>query len=222
MQKIDGITEKQAEQLYNLNIDGWISSCTRNSLLWGECNGNSKHEHYFNYFGTPSTYKVIIVNYDTGKVKATNVINRTDFNSNIIIDYETMNVKNDITNNNEILSILIPISITLLVTIAVEMIILVCFRIINKKNLKIVLLTNIISNMLLQILMVMIDKTNGITGMIKLCCFIILEIIILIIETLIYLQKMETDKRNRIIPYAIIANMLSFSCTFIQWYIFYY
>lgn len=213
LQNKDGISANQAERLYNLDYNGWISSCTRNSLLWGKCVGNNEHEHFFNYFGTPDTYKVIIINNDTGEIKITDIINKIDYNSKISIDYENMFVSNDISNASRnasaIISKIFPIIIPAIITIVVEVIILFCFQMERKNNVKTVIITNLISNLLLQILLILINNIPEITGIVSINCFFILEILILIIELSIYKMKFEEKSKKKIIVYTIIANLIS-------------
>lgn len=217
LQNKDGITIEQAESLYNLNYDGWVSSCIRNHLLWGKCIGNTTHEHFFNYFGTPKIYKVLIMNNDTGEIKVTDTIERIDFNSNITIDYETMVVKNNISGFSRNFTKILPVLIPVIMTVIIEIIVLACFKMTNKRNTKIVLITNIISNLILQLLLIKIDKIPKITGSTEMNCFFIFEVFILLLESIIYYKTLEIDKSKKIILYAIIANLTSGFFTFWEW-----
>ena len=88
-------TENQIKTLYNINYDGWISEGTRwdFGMLFADCSGNNKFENHFGYFGTPKTYKILIINNDTGETKVSNVVNRKYFTSYVTIDYNTMKVR---------------------------------------------------------------------------------------------------------------------------------
>ena len=149
LQKKDGITVNQAKALYNMNFDGWTSSCMRNSLLWGKCAGNFENKHFFTYFGTPETYKVVIMNNSTGETKITDVIHRTMFDSEITIDVNTMKT----TNSSSFLYIIKNIVISLVLTLVVEIVIALIMKI---KNLKIIVITNIITNIILQLILMII------------------------------------------------------------------
>ena len=217
LQNKDGITIEQAEALYNLNYDGWVSSCIRNHLLWGECIGNTTHEHFFNYFGTPKIYKVLIMNNDTGEIKVTDTIERIDFNSNITIDYETMVVKNNISGFSRNFTKILPVLIPVIMTVIIEIIVLACFKMTNNRNTKTVVITNIISNIILQLLLIKIDKIPNITGTTEMNCFFIFEILIIIAESFIYYKTLENEKSRKTILYAIIANLTSGFFTFWEW-----
>lgn len=202
------ITVNQAKQLYNMNYDGWMSSCMRNNLLWGECAGNTNHEHYFNYFGVPSTYKVVIINNDTGETKITDIIQSNSSNSEITIDVSSMEVTQNklafIKNINFflILSIVNP----LILTIAVEIIVALIMKI---KNVKTIFITNLITNLLLQLVLMY-------TSLPYIFIFIILEILVFIAEYLVYKKYFIDTPKNKILFYTIIANIISALLTFIN------
>ena len=144
---LKNITIDELKQLYDIDYDGWISESTRwgEYLLFADCKGNDKYHHEFGYFGTPEHYKVVIINNDTGKTKVTDEIHRKDFNSKIIIDYETMKVKNvSLFDTNNIKNVLM----TLFITIAVELIIGLLFGL--KKYTKLIVITNMVTNLSLQ------------------------------------------------------------------------
>ncbi len=197
----DGITAKQAETLYNMDYDGWISSCMRNSLLWGKCAGNIEHEHFYNYFGTPDTYKVVIINNDTGEIKITDVIHRTDFQSNITIDIDTIGVVTK-TNTSNIIK---TVAISLILTIVAEIIIALIMKI---KNIKTIFITNLITNIILQLSLIYMPIPYMIT-------FIIMEILVILSEYLIYKKHFNNITKNKIISYTLIANIASALLTFI-------
>lgn len=213
------MTVEQLEKLHKINFDGWISESTRwgEYFLFGNCNGNTKHQHFFNYFGTPETYKVVIINNDNEETKISDVIKRVDYNSKITVDYETMVVKNNINDFSRNFTKILPVLIPVIMTVIIEIIVLACFRMTNKRNTKIVLITNIISNLILQLLLIKIDKIPKITGSTKMNCFFIFEILILIAETFIYYKTLENEKSRKTILYAIIANLTSGFFTFWEW-----
>ena len=196
------ITVEQLEGLHEINYDGWISEGTRWNayLLFADCGGNNQHEHYFSYFGTPETYKVVIV-FNNGETKITDVIHRTDFRSEITIDVNTMEVvsKENVSSTSK--SILIP----LLVTIIVEIIIALVMKL---KNIKVLLITNVITNILLQLLLMYTPLSYILT-------FVILETLIFIIEYLIYKKYFKDISKQKIISYTLLANLATVILTFV-------
>ena len=200
------ITINQLETLHKINYDGWISESTRWGayLLFADCRGNSEHEHNFSYFGTPDTYKVVIINNITGETKITDVIHREDFSSNVTIDVNTMTVVSK-ANNNNLFSNIKNIAIALILTIAVEIIIALILKI---KNIKIIFIANLITNIILQLALMYIPLSYMIT-------FAIMEILVFIAEYLIYSKFFNDISKNKIITYTLIANIISALLTFI-------
>lgn len=211
---LKNITIDELKQLYDIDYDGWISESTRWSeyLLFADCKGNDKHHHEFSYIGTPDHYKVVIINNDTGKTKVTDEIYRKKFNSKIKIDYETMKVKEvsffDINNIKKVL-------ITLLITIVIELIIGLLFGL--KKYTKLILKTNIVTNLSLQFLETNISTLlGGSSYNTYTLVFIGLEAVVFITEYIIYRKYMKNVNNAVIIPYVILANFVSmFSTVFV-------
>ena len=197
LQKADGITTEQAKNLYNMNINGWISSCTRNDLLWGECTGNSEHVHFFNYFGVPSTFKVVIINNDTGEIKVTGVITRQELQSDITINVDTMRSYRNKSNLNIIGS--------LILTIVIEIVIALIMKI---KHIKLIFIVNLITNIILQLVLMYIPLPY-------MFLFLIMEITVIVSEYLIYEKYFTNISEKKIISYTLIANILSALLTFI-------
>lgn len=194
------ITINQAKQLYNINYNGWISANTRNSLLWGTCNGNNEHEHNFHYFGVPDRYKIIVINNDTGEIKVSNEIIRKDFSSKVIIDYGSMNInsKGSLNVKNMVLILLITITIELIIALFMN----------YRKYVKTIVMTNIVTNVLLQLLLIIISG-NYFTKL------ILFEILVVIAEYLTYKKFMKGELTSKILVYTLIANMITACMTFI-------
>ena len=190
----------KAKQLYNIDYNGWISANSRNSLLWGTCNGNNRHEHYFNYFGVPDRYKIIIINNDTGDIKVSDEIIRKDFSSKVMIDYSSMSI--DSKGSLNIKSIVL----VLLITIVIELIIALLMKF--RKYIKVIIMTNTITNVLLQLFLNIISG-NYLTKL------ILFEILVIIAEYFIYKKIMKGESPRKILLYTLIANMVTACLTFI-------
>ena len=208
---LKNITIDELKQLYDIDYDGWISESTRwdEYLLFADCKGNDKHQHVFSYLGTPEHYKVVIINNDTGKTKVTDEIHRKDFNSKIIIDYETMKVKNvSLFDTNNIKNVLM----TLFITIAVELIIVLLF--VLKKYTKLIVITNIVTNLSLQFFQTIISILLGGSSYSSYAMVLLgLEVVVFVVEYIIYKKYMKDRNSNIIIPYVILANLVSLLST---------
>ena len=202
LQKIGGISTGQAKKLYYMDFDNWKSTCTRNSLLWGECAGNTKHEHFFIYMGTPDKYKLVIINNDTGETKVSDIVNRRDFTSYVTIDYNTMKVKQNASISDKVVNIIMALVITIVIEIFIGLIM-------KMKNTKIIIATNLVSNIILQLILILVPVVS------YLLKFIFMEILVVLFEFLIYKKFMKNQSHNKILLYTLIANVLTAFLTFI-------
>ena len=196
-----GLTEEQISQLYKLNFDGWFSKSTRSHLLFSDCAGNANHRHHFSYFGTPMRYKIVIINNDTNEIKISNEIIRDTLNSKVTIDYNTMNVK----SNNYYLKTIIIAIMCLVITVFTELLIAYVFKV---KNYKIISITNILTNLGLQVSLIQLFKNYLVT-------FTIGEILVILIETSIYLIKFKNVSKLKTITYGFVANIATILISFL-------
>ena len=203
------ITVQQLEKLYKINEDGWISESTRwnKYLLFADCSGNNNFNHKFSYFGTPTRYKIVIINNNTKEVKISEEILRTELNSMVTVDYSAMEVTNNNSNNSLTTSpnTIINILSALIITVVVEVIIAYIFKI---GNYKVIVLTNLITNLCFQALLILLSSNY-------LLAFIFGEIIVIASELIIYLLKMKNLNKQKILLYALVANMITMVCTFL-------
>ena len=193
------------DDLYKINDHGWISMSSRyyTYMLWSNCEGNKDHKHVFNYLGTPKKYKIVIINYDTGETKISKKIIRTDFNSTVKLNYKNMKVSqsnNDLTNTVKIGLILV------LVTALIEVIIAAFFKI---KEYKIIAITNVISNILLQTYTIILEKIYDYKGII-----LVGEIVVIIFEYQMYKKLIKNVDNKKLLKYTIIANLVTAFLTF--------
>lgn len=193
----------QLKTLYKINYDGWISESTRWGAyhLFADCVGNSKHEHYFSYIGTPYKYKVLIINNDTGKIKLSDEIIREDFTSNITLDYQTMNIAPKGSIN------IVEMAIALIITVTAEMVIALIMKL--KNNIKLIIITNIVTNIILQTLLIIIPPVGS-----YIIRFIIMEIVVIVSEYLIYKKYIKEQSTKKILSYTLIANLVTALLTF--------
>ena len=189
----EGLTNRQIETLYQVNYDGWISESTRWDayLLFADCAGNEYYYHSFSYFGTPDEYKVLII-YDNGKTLLSDKITRNKFNSSITLDVQTMEVVES--------SSYVQFIFALILTLFIEIILALIMKI---KPLKIIVLANIFSNVIFQILLRL-----G-TVQFYIIKFILLELLVFLGEYVIYRKKLENTSKNNILKYTVWANLLS-------------
>lgn len=185
--------------LYKYNKDGWMATTVRTNLLWGNIEGNSSKKHRFSYFGTPSTFKVII-QFKDGTIKTSDIIERTKFNYEMYLDVSTMKVEKKYGFN------LAEILKCMLITVVVEIIIAKTMKI---NHLKQITLINIFTQIIIQLLR-LTNFPNYIFSL------ILAELIVFIIEYEIYKVLFKKDTTNkRILIYTIIANLITAIATLI-------
>lgn len=166
----------------------------------------------FTYYA-PEVFKLII--YKDGKLySSTKSIEKyayasyytIDFNTNTII--ENNNIEYEINNTynygKEILNLILRIILTLLI----EFILFFLFRLYTKHNFKVVLITNLITQILLNIILNLKYYYDGLLS--AYAILILLEIGILILETIVYKIFLKDKSKLLITIYPIIANILSF------------
>ena len=202
-----GLTDDEANQLYKLNYDGWISVSTRaGKIIFSDCKGNAKHTNSFGYFGTPEVYKIVIINKDTGEIKISKKIVRKEFNSEVTVDYKDMKV---VETNINVVKMLIKLSLALILTIVIELLIALLFK---TGNYTTIAITNLISNVLLQGLL-LIFIGNYIPA------FIIGEVLVIGAELLVYLLRLKKISKAKTIIYTLVANLATILVTFLLYMI---
>lgn len=169
--------------------------------LTGKADGN-KMVHSFGYHGLPGTYRIIIVT-KSGKISVSDIYTRNALQSSITYDYNTgKGIVPPI-----LLTYLIQFLMTFSFTIIIEGVILLLFGFKLKENLKVFLLTNFLTQILLTITLGFFLINEGPTF-----AFIVLfpvEIVILFAETLSYKRYLLGESNKRKIAYAIVANIAS-------------
>ena len=226
-----GSTEEKdlkEEPIYKYKEDGWIATAMRDNLLWGSIVGNEEYTHTFNYFGTPDVFKVIIQMPD-GSIKVSDVINRMDFNARYTIDVTNMKIINNVSYIErafDVLSSVLPYIIIVVVTVIVELKISSSFLKHKegnlKENKKIIITTNILTNLAFQLIMVSLPDLLEDIRLIDsfayfdyyIITFIVLEIIIFYGEYYTYKNRLKIENSEAILKYTLFANIITAALTF--------
>lgn len=140
------------------------------------------------------------------------MINRKDYNSQITIDVENMKVTNNVILGDTSKNIILP----LIMTIFVELLISLIFIKKNVYNFIIIVITNAVTNSILQY--ILRNTTYGYGSSIfmphsYLRLFILLEIIITLVEMFIYNKTIKDTKKESIIKYTLVANFITMLLT---------
>ena len=197
---VDGYSDYKERAIYNYHEGYWYATTLRDFLLFGSVEGNKDYKHTFTYFGVPDEFKVIIELAD-GTLKISEKIKKTSFNFDVTIDANDMKVVNNSSKTNYLKHFEI-----LVLTILVEVCIALLFK---TKKYHIIALVNLITNITLQLLMINVSAFST-----SILYFSLIEIIIVFIEGIIYLNILKTNKK-KIILYTILANLATAFLTFI-------
>ena len=158
----------------------------------------------------PSTFKVMIVT-DSGEVTVSNELTAKRFHSQCEYDYSTNTLKEIIVPAYGP-DFFIETALYLVVTLVIEGIVLLCFGLFRKKNLKYFLIVNITTQFLLFVFN-FLSRMFVVVLLNHFALWIVMEAVILVIETIWYSKKLVNKNGDvskvRNILYAITANLIS-------------
>lgn len=165
------------------------------------CNGDTKIR--FNYY-RPEEFKIVIYK-DNRLYKVSDIINCYAFTSKFEINFNnTITIKNTYPYFKEIVFLLIRIVLTLCIEIGIFFL----FRLYTKRNFLIIGITNIITQLILNI--VVNTKLYLYGSLTAIFDLIIMEIFIMIIEPIIYIILLRNKNKFVILLYGILSNIVSF------------
>lgn len=177
------------------------------------CHDESKIS--FTYY-CPDIYKIVIYQNDE-LYKATEALEMYAYATYYEIDFSTgtINTPKDIkvTNTYDYLGETLGLLFRIVATLAIEIGVFYLFRLYTKRNLNVVLIINLITQIFLNVAVNVINYTSGILSAILL--LFLLEFIILIVEFIAHQILLKDKNRFLIILYPIIANLLSFGLGFV-------
>ena len=165
---------------------------------------NDDGSYVWGYY-PPSEYKVLIYDLSNEQVYVSEARERVEFDTVLSVSIEKDTLK--VTKTSNIIPSLIKFIRRLIVTIILELIIAYIFKI-NKEGLKLILIANIITQLLLNLVLMFFDYIFGLNYFFYLLYFIPLEIIVFLIEAKIY--KRYPEKINKPYLYSFCANLASF------------
>lgn len=166
------------------------------------CEGDSKIS--FGYY-RPEQFKLIIYQDDV-LYKVTDFIDCYAFNSVFKIDFsdEVIKITMPYDYGSEVLNFFIRLGLTLVIELGLFII----FRLYTKRNFIIVLITNLITQIALNLFLNLTIFYDG--NMMALFLLFICEFFIFIIETTVYVSLLKDKNKAIIVLYALLANLLSF------------
>lgn len=194
--------------LKNYNDGGWRAALSYGTdiPLFGKLIGEPKTNgtlHCFSYMGLPDNFKIIIVSPDN-QLYVSPEIHRNTFKTDMTFDYAT----HKISQRPLILSYLLQFAMTFGATVIIEGLILLLFGFSLKRNLKPFLTVNLITQLILTATCGTVLLKDGLLS--AFISIFPLEVFILIGEAIAYSKLLKPADSKLKIPYAIVANLVSF------------
>ena len=199
--------------LYHYESKGWLPALTNGGTggpMHGSLTGKpgkNRMIHKFSYVGVPQTYRIIIVT-KSGKIHVTDAYTRKALQSSVTYDYATGKT----TPAPLVSAYLAQFSLTFILTLLIEGVILLKFNINFKKNWKTFLSVNFITQLLLTLTVGLTLVKAGPLG--AFFMQILMEFMILALEILAYRFTLIGVSNACKIKYAVAANLASWFAGF--------
>lgn len=211
-----GMVKKLAEYVDEEGFHPALLVGTRvplNGELKGDKNSDNTYSHNFSYVGTPEFFKIAILTEDDTLI-ISDLIHRKHFNSIVEFDLEDEILQGDIILSAGEVKEIIPINrmslgfiSKLILTLAIEIGIALLFGFTIKNSGKTLLKTNLLTQILLNIAILWMGLSYGMLT--ALLIFIVMEIFIILFETIIYIKYLTEKSKRRRITYGVLANTAS-------------
>lgn len=190
---------------YKYNEGGWMSTHIRQHLLFGDLKGEYDEKtgfmvHTYSYRDVPNIFK-IIVQYENGDLVVSNVITPMQFNAKIVLDLETGKVSKVPQISYGFFYFLFLI----ILTVILELVIAKLFKF---KRYKLIIKANIFTQLLLHFILVY--TFNIINYRMWNTEFLTLEVLIVILEFLIYKIFAKEYSWKKLLIYTCTANVVTF------------
>lgn len=180
---------------------------------------------HFGYM-VPTVFRIVIIK-ENKDIIVTNEVTRTQFYSNMVLDLTSnLNLSEGETNVYEFTGDVIEVGAVkeraldflfrLLITLAVELLLAIfVFRLTKKQAIKVIIVINLITQILLNI--IILDLSLPVLNVVQFYSrtFLFLEIAIMSFEMLAYIHLIKDYSLKRLVGYAIIANLITTFLTFI-------
>ncbi len=175
------------------------------------------------YFAPPDIFKVVVVT-ESKNIIVSSVIekelfnayitfdlsdfsysdyNGTDYNGYKIYQLDAESISEDIPVTDTVLEVII----TVIATVGIEFLLLLAFNYRDKKSIKLVIITNIITQLILYISLVLGYLYGNFWGYIGV--LLSGEVIVFVFEIVIYMLLLKEHTKLRAFMYAIVANLIS-------------
>lgn len=199
------LDHQMLEALERAVPEGWTACLSQGTPvvpMFGNLTGENGL-HTFSYRGVPETYRVLIVT-QSGETWISETLERKALQTSLTVDWAAKTAKAPpiwLAYALQILSTLIP-------TLIIEGLILLAFRFEWKRNWRPFLLVNLITQGALAIFSGVLVVREGFSFM-WILLFVPAEVVIALVEALLYRRFLRGQSKNRAFAYGLTANAVS-------------
>ena len=186
--------------------EGWHACTAEGSTgapMWGDLYPDKNGLHTFGYHGVPETYRILMVT-ASGETWISETYARKTLQASVTLAWETKQVTVPPSHMGYLLQFLA----TFLPTILIEGLLLWCFGYSRRRNWLVFLLVNLITQGGLSLFFGITAVRQGV-GFGYYLLFLPAEVLILLVEALLYRRLLTDRGKGRATAYAITANLCS-------------
>ena len=189
--------------------DGWhacTAQGTNGAPMWGDLIGSDAggvRLHSFRYHGVPDTYRIILVT-KSGESWVSGVLHRATLQSSATVDWAARTAKTP----SPAMAYALQFLCTLLPTLLIEGLLLFAFGYRSKRSWLVFLLVNLVTQGGFAVYLAVTVLNHGVSGW-SLIFYIPIEVIITLVELLLYRRLLTEKNKVRAAVYAIAANLCS-------------
>ena len=180
---------------------------TNGPPMWGDLGGEDTslgtRLHTFGYVGVPDDYRILIVT-KSGESWVSEELHRATLQSSVTVDWAAKTAVAPSSGTAYALQFLC----TLLPTLLLEGIVLLAFGYRSRRSWLVFLLVNLVTQGGFAVYLAVTVLNHGVSGW-SLLLYIPVEVVILVVESLLYRRLLTERSRKRAVSYAIAANLCS-------------
>ena len=190
--------------------EGWhacTAQGTNGAPMWGDLIGSDAggvRLHSFRYHGVPDTYRIILVT-KSGESWVSDTLHRATLQSSATVDW----AKRTASAPSAATAYLLQFFCTLLPTLLIEGVLLSLFGYRSKKSWYSFLLVNLITQGGFSVYLAVSVLQNGANAWMTIFFYLPIEIVITLVELLLYRRLLTEKSKARAAVYAITANVCS-------------
>ena len=189
--------------------EGWhacTAQGTNGAPMWGDLIGSDAggvRLHSFRYHGVPDTYRIILVT-KSGESWVSGVLHRATLQSSATVDWAARTANAP----SPAMAYALQFLCTLLPTLLIEGLLLFAFGYRSKRSWLVFLLVNLVTQGGFAVYLAVTVLNHGVSGW-SLIFYIPIEVIITLVELLLYRRLLTEKNKARAAVYAMAANLCS-------------